>query len=212
MNPADDLAKRIASGLGRLALALKTKTWKGAIAEGVTPTQGEVLARLVDLPAGSRLSDLANQLGVSAPTVSDAVSTLVSKSLVEKHEGKDKRSVKIKLTKEGKRLAARAADWTDFLIKAAETLSIQERENFLVILIKIIRALQESGDITPQRMCLTCEHFLPYAHSDAANPHHCAFIDMAFGASALKLNCADHTEITDSERDLKWQKFLMPTP
>ncbi len=203
----DAIAQRIASGLGRLALALKAKAWRGAADEGITPTQGEVLARLADAPSGVRLGDLSRQLGVSVPTASDAVSTLVVKALVEKRSGNDKRSVTLKLTREGKRLAARAAGWTDFLVEAAETLDDHEREDFLVALVKIIRALQESGDISPQRMCVTCEHFRPHAHNDAANPHHCAFIDTAFGAASLRLNCADHREAEKELRAKNWSIF-----
>jgi DNA-binding MarR family transcriptional regulator len=204
----DAIANRIASGLGRLALALRSKAWKGAADEGVTPTQGEILAQLADAPAGMRLSTLAHQLGVSAPTASDAVSTLVAKALVEKRSGNDKRSVVLKLTNGGRRLAARAADWTDFLAEAAETLDDHEREEFLVALIKIIRALQESGDISPQRMCVTCIHFRPHAHRDAASPHRCTFIDTAFGAMSLRLNCADHTEAMKQLREERWNLFV----
>jgi DNA-binding MarR family transcriptional regulator len=209
INQPDAISKRIASGLGRLALALKAKAWKGAADEGITPTQGEVLARLADAPTGTGLSDLARQLGVSAPTASDAVSTLVIKALVEKRSGNDKRSITLKLTKEGRRLATRAADWTDFLVEAADSLSDQERESFLVGLIKIIRALQESGDISPQRMCVTCAHFRPYVHKSTTNPHHCAFIDTAFGAASLRLNCADHGDLDISRRKEQWAKFLI---
>jgi DNA-binding MarR family transcriptional regulator len=203
----DTIANRIASGLGRLALAVKAQAWRGAVDEGITPTQGEALARLADAPHGMRLSDLAHQLGVSAPTASDAVSTLVAKALVKKRSGDDKRSVTLKLTKEGKRLAIRAADWTGFLVEAAETLDDHGREEFLVGLVKIIRALQENGSISPQRMCVTCQHFRPHAHRDAANPHYCAFIDVAFGASSLRLNCADHGELDITKREEQWNRF-----
>lgn len=208
LSQPDAVTKRIAAGLGRLALALKAKAWRSAVDEGITPTQGEVLARLADTPAGTGLSDLARQLGVTAPTASDAVSTLVAKALVEKRTGNDKRAVTLKLTKEGKRLAVRAADWTDFLVEAAETLDDKEREDFLVGLVKIIRALQQSGDITPQRMCITCEHFRPNAHRNAANPHHCAFVNAAFGAASLRLNCADHTAVEDAQQNELWQRFV----
>jgi DNA-binding MarR family transcriptional regulator len=208
LNAPDAITKRIASGLGRLALALKAKAWKGAADEGITPTQGEVLARLADAPAGARLGDLALQLGVSTPTASDAVSTLVAKALVEKRSGDDKRAVTLTLTKEGRRVAARAADWSEFLVDSAETLNETERENFLVALIKIIRALQEKGDISPQRMCVTCAFFRPYAHNDAANPHHCAFIDAPFGATQLRLNCGEHVAADDTLRDMVWQRFV----
>jgi DNA-binding MarR family transcriptional regulator len=128
-NP-DAIAKRIASGLGRIALALKAKAWKGAADEGITPTQGEVLARLAEATSGMRLSDLAHQLGVSAPTASDAVSTLVDKALVEKRSGEDKRSVTLKLTREGKRTAARAADWPDFWWQQLQHLQTMSAANF----------------------------------------------------------------------------------
>lgn len=208
INQPDAITRRIASGLGRLALALKAKAWKGAADEGITPTQGEALARLADAQHGMRLSDLAHQLGISAPTASDAVSTLAAKALVVKCAGEDKRSVILKLTKEGKRLAARAADWTDFLAEAAETLDDHEREEVLIGLIKIIRALQENGNISPQRMCVTCEHFRPHAHKDAANPHHCAFIDAAFGASSLRLNCADYILAQSDVREKNWNFYV----
>ena len=204
----DAIAKRIAFGLGRLALALKAKAWKGAADEGITPTQGEVLARLAEASSGLRLGDLAQQLGVSAPTASDAVSTLVSKSLVEKRPGDDKRSVTLKLTKEGRRIAARANDWTEFLVEATETLDDPECEEFLVALIKIIRVLQERGDISPQRMCVTCEYFRPHIHRDAVNPHHCAFIDTAFGAASLRLSCSDHGELDIKGREEQWNRFM----
>jgi DNA-binding MarR family transcriptional regulator len=208
MEPPDTVAKRIASGLGRLALAFKTRAWKSAGDEGITPTQGEALARLGDASSGMRLNDLARQLGVSAPTASDAVAALVAKALVEKRAGDDKRSVILKLTAEGKRLADRTADWTDFMVQAVETLDDEERENFLLALVKIIRGLQESGEISPQRMCVTCEHFRAHAHQDAAAPHHCAFIDAAFGAEALRLNCGDHRQIADDLRAQQWARFL----
>ncbi len=189
---AETLPRRIASGLGRLALALRAKAWRGASEEGITPTQGELLAQLLEQPEGQRLGEIARQLGVSAPTASEAVSTLVAKSLVEKKPGSDKRSVTLRITRQGRKMAARAADWTSFLAGSIATLDKAEQAAFLVSLSKIIRAMQVNGDISPQRMCITCAHFRPYVHADATNPHHCAFVDAAFGAADLRLNCPEH--------------------
>ncbi len=204
---AEALPKRIAAGLGRLALALKAKAWRGASDEGITPTQGELLARLHEQPEGMRLGDLALQLGISAPTASDAVATLVSKALVEKQPGPDKRSVTLRLTKAGRKMALRAGDWTSFLASSVETLAPQEQASFILSLVKIIRHMQEKGDISPQRMCVTCVHFRPYAHNDATRPHHCAFVDAAFGDAEIRLNCADHDAADDAQQKLAWQQL-----
>jgi DNA-binding MarR family transcriptional regulator len=201
---AEPLPKRIASGLGRLALAVKARAWRGAADEGITPTQGELLARLHEQPDGMRLGDLASQLGISAPTASDAVATLVLKSLVEKQQGPDRRSVTLRLTKAGRKVALRAGDWTSFLASSAETLAPQEQAVFLTSLMKIIRSMQEAGDISPQRMCVTCVHFRPFAYDDAAQPHHCGFVDAAFGAKDMRLNCADHQVAEADQQRQAW--------
>ena len=49
-------------------------------------------------------------LGVSAPTASDAVSSLVTKGLAAKASGLDRRSIGIRLTADGETLADRTAE------------------------------------------------------------------------------------------------------
>jgi DNA-binding MarR family transcriptional regulator len=171
---------------------MKTKAWEGTAQDGITPTQGEVLSHLGDAPLGLKLGELAAKLGVSAPTASDTVTALVQRGLVQKTQGTDRRSVVLMLTRDGARQALRMEDRTAFLSKAIETLDLSDQAQFLQSLVHIIKVLQDNGDIVPQRICLTCAHFRPYVHKDAATPHHCAFIDTAFGAPDLRINCADH--------------------
>lgn len=203
----DTLARRIASGLGRLALAIKAKAWRGASDEGITPTQGELLARLLDQPEGLRLGDLAVALGISAPTASDAVTTLVAKDLVERRAGTDKRSVTLRLTRSGRKMALKANDWTAFLAGSIESLPELEQAAFITSLIKIIRTMQDAGDISPQRMCVTCAHFRPFMHRGTDKPHHCAFVDAAFGPPDLQLNCPDHDMISRDRGAIIWRQF-----
>jgi DNA-binding MarR family transcriptional regulator len=185
-------AKQIAHGFSRLALALRMQAWKKSSEIGVTPTQAEAVQHLSESGEGLRLGELASRLGISAPSASDTVSTLVVKGLVEKAEGRDKRSITIQSTQSGQSLASQSAEWIGFLAGEVEALDDAEQAVVLSALTKVIRGLQEKGFISPQRMCLTCEHFRPYAHSDAALPHHCAFVDAPFGTAGLRLNCADH--------------------
>ena len=56
----------------------------------------------------------------------------------------------------------------------------------------MIRTLQEKGRIPVARMCVSCRFFQPFRHDNPARPHHCAFVDAAFGDEELRLDCPDH--------------------
>lgn len=189
---AGPIGERVATGLARIGVALKARAWKGATPEGVTPTQAQALALIAGAREGLRLDRVARELGVSAPTASDAVAALVAKGLALRGRAADDgRAVALRPTEAGAALAARVADWPDFLARAVTALDEGERVVFLRGLVKIIRTLQEQGAIAPQRICVSCVHFRPNVHADPAAPHHCGFVDAAFGEAALRLDCAD---------------------
>jgi len=204
---SEPIAKRVTSGLAKIAIVLRSRAWKGAGPAGVTPTQGQALGLLREAPEGMRLGALAALLAVSAPTASDAVNSLVAKGFAAKERGPDKRSIAIRLTDKGEALADRAAEWPDFLARAVEALEPEEQAGLLRALVKLIRRLQESGDIPPQRMCVTCRYFRPYAHTDPLNPHHCAYVDAPFGDRHLRLNCREQEEAEPGERERNWARF-----
>jgi hypothetical protein len=91
--------------------------------------------------------------------------------------------------------------------RALETLSTSEQTALLQLVIKTIRALQIAGAISPQRMCVTCRHFRPYVHDDARTPHHCAYVDAAFGAEALRLDCGEHDALTAIDGEIVWKEY-----
>lgn len=208
---SEPTAKRVTTGLAKIGLVLKSRAWKGAGAERLTPTQGQILALLQGDPAGLRLSAVADRLGVTAPTASDAVTTLVAKGLVARGASADHhRALALRLTPEGEAVAARIADWPDFLMRAVDALSLEEQTVFLGGLVKIIQALQEAGDIPLQRICVTCLHFRPNAHpDDPLDPHHCAFVDAPFGNRHLRLDCGEHSQADAETRAATWARFLL---
>ncbi len=205
---SEPIARRVTAGLGKIALVLRSRAWKGAAPAGVTPTQVQVLGLLCGLPDGIRLAALAQLMGVSAPTASDTVSSLVAKGLVLKEPGTDRRSIGLRITPAGKALADRAAAWPDFLTRAVDVLESDEKTAFLRSLIRIIRSLQESGDIPAQRMCVTCRYFRPGAYPDDAGPHHCAFVDAPFGDQHLRIDCAEHEAASTAAQAENWQRFM----
>lgn len=199
------VAERVSTGLSKIGMALKTRAWRGAGPERLTPTQGQALVLLRGAAKGLRLDEVARGLGVTAPTASDAVTALVAKGLVIRSRAPDDhRAIALRLTAEGAALADRVADWPDFLLRAVDTLDADEQTGFLRGLVKIIRGLQEAGDIPPQRMCITCRYFRPNVHADRERPHHCAFVDAPFGDRHLRLDCIDQELAPADERQANW--------
>jgi DNA-binding MarR family transcriptional regulator len=196
-SPADFgglIEQRVATGLVKIGLALKSQSWQDAGQQGLTPTQGQILALLqAREPAGLRLSEIAEGLAVTPATASEAVSVLVEKGLVAKvKSAQDKRAIAITLTDPGKQQAVQVSCWSDFLLGAVAELDEAEQGVFLKGLIKIIRKLQDQGRIPIAHMCVNCQFFQPDRYTDAERPHHCAFVDAAFGDRQLQIDCPDH--------------------
>lgn len=187
------LPERVSTGLAKVGLALRHQAWQDAGERGLTPTQGQVLVLLLER-GERRLSEVADAMAIRAPTASEAVRALVDKGLVTKTPAPgDARALRLTLTAAGKREARRARDWPEFLAEAADALSPDEQAAFYSGLLKMIRVLQERGQIPISRMCTTCRFFRPEAHpEDRARPHHCALVDSPFGTRDLRIDCPEH--------------------
>lgn len=204
------LDQRVAAGLHKLGLALKHRTWALAHEQGLSPTQGQILAALLnDGPLSA--SEVASRLGVSLPTVSDAVTTLIDKRLARRtRDPRHPRASLLRLTTTGRRRAAVAGTWPDFLAPAVSTLSNGEQTVLLMALMKMIRTLQEEGQIPTSRMCVTCVHFRPHAH-EGPSPHHCAFVDAPMAERHLRLECQEHTAAPPDQQHATWARFMGTT-
>jgi DNA-binding MarR family transcriptional regulator len=205
----EPLEQRIATGLYKVGLALKHQSWRRAAEDGLSPTQGEILA-VLSTTGEMRTSQLARRLALSTPTVSISVRALVEKSLVEKApDDRDARTSLLKLTAEGKRHATKALGWPEFLACAVGEMSKPEQEAFLLGLFKMIRVLQEKGQIPLTRMCVSCRYFRPHAHAGSDQPHHCALVDAPMGPRHLRVDCAEHELAPDEQRAAAWSRFTI---
>lgn len=196
---SDSLEERVVSGLSKISMALKSQSWQNAGSQGLTPTQGQILALLKARGgAGVRLSEVAQALGVKPATASDAVSILVDKVLVQKQRAADDgRAIALTLTPQGEQQAQQIGGWSAFLIEAVADLSREEKQILLQILIKMIQKLQGRGQIPIAHMCVTCRYFHPHTYEDPRRPHHCAYVDAPFGEAELQLDCPDHQPRAD---------------
>lgn len=196
-------------GLARLGMALRLRDAAEARAGALSPLQAQALVVLRGEDGPLRLGLLAERLAVTAPTASEAVAALARKGLVAKSpDPEDGRARAIALTAAGRRAARNAASWPEFLSGALSSLEPEEGAVLLRALTKMIRSLQEAGEIPPSRLCVDCIHFRPHVHDDRSRPHHCAFVDAAFGDDALRIDCADHIRAAPDRRQALWAAFL----
>ena len=208
----EPLGQRISTGLNKIGMALRNQAWRGAGERGLSPTQGQILT-LLRARAPQRPSALAEALGVSLATVSDSVKALVEKGFVLKQrDADDARATGLVLTAPGRQEAENASSWPDFLATSVEVLSLHEQEVFFTGLVKMIRTLQERGQIPVARMCVTCKYFQPNRHAKSAQPHHCGLVDAAFGTPQLRLDCAEHEVADEALQQVSWTRFLKVMP
>ncbi|WP_394832620.1 MarR family winged helix-turn-helix transcriptional regulator [Pendulispora rubella] len=205
----EPLPARIATGLHKIGLAMKQQAWLQANQEGLSATQGQILAALV---AHGPLtgSELSERLGITLPTISDSVRVLVEKTLVTK--SKDPRHPRASLltpTKKGAMLGARARSWPEFLAASVNDLAPEEQRAFFSGVMKMIRTLQEQGLVPVGGMCVTCTYFRPNVRT-GASPHHCAFVDAPLANEQLRLDCPEHGLAAERARREIWDQFMRP--
>ncbi len=192
----DSLPDRLVTGLSKIGLAMKSRTWRRKGRQGIGPLQIQVLTFLRSRPNQSAtVSTIARELSVKLPTASEVIRTLEQKRLVRRRRREvDNRVVTVHLTSLGAKAGHVENRWPEILASAAENLSTQEQVALLAALVKLIRGLQLQGEIQVARMCVSCEHFRLYAYQDSNSPHHCGFYDVAFGDEGFRLDCPDYAE------------------
>jgi len=188
-----EVAAKVAGALERLGQASGVLARRAAEADGLSPIQLRLLLRLAAAPERRwRPSALAREFDVSAASLSDSIAALERKGLVERRPlGSDRRGTSLHLSGAGRRLAAEAAVPTAPLERAVAALPQAEQLALMGSLFALIESLREEGVITVARMCVSCAHFRPGAHS-GAQPNHCALLDIPLGAADLRLDCPEH--------------------
>ena len=210
----DSLPDRLVTGLSKIGLAMKSRPWRRQGRQGVGPLQVQVLTFLrARTNHSATVSTIARELSVKLPTASEVIRTLEQKRLVRRRRTEvDNRVVTVHLTAKGAKASQVANGWPEILAAATQHLSMQEQVALLTALVKLIRALQLQGEIPVARMCVSCEHFRPYAHAGTDQPHHCQFLDVPFGDRALRIDCPDYVAAPTSEAKEAWDRFRRATP
>ncbi|MDH4185745.1 MAG: MarR family transcriptional regulator [Nitrospira sp.] len=203
------LTSQLVSGLEKIGLAMKSRTWRREGRAGLGPLQRQVLTLLRSKPdQRAQVSTVANELAVRLPTASEVIATLERKQLVRRRRDvSDGRVVMAQLTAKGNRACGPSSGMPDRLAMATSTLSALEQSVLLTSLVKVIRSLQDQGEISVARMCVSCQHFRPYQHPNADRPHHCEFINAPIGDRALRLDCQEYEPASNVQAKEAWEKF-----
>ncbi|MCG8408307.1 MAG: MarR family winged helix-turn-helix transcriptional regulator [Phycisphaerales bacterium] len=187
------LVEKLGHAMNRIHVAMRADSWDAFGANDLNPTQGQIALLLGRRSSGLRLSEIADELAVSSPTVSDSVAALVEKGLVKKDKAKDDgRAVAVRLTAAGKRMIKRLDLIGGTIGSVISRLPHSEQVQLYKTLIRMVRELQLDGRIPISRMCVTCRYFRPNAHKDPKRPHHCEFVNVAFGDRTIRVDCPDH--------------------
>lgn len=190
----ESLPDRLVTGLSKIGLAMKSRTWRRQGQKGVGPLQVQVLSYLRSCPnQTATVSTIARELTVKLPTASEVIRTLAEKRLVRRRQREaDHRIVTVHLTSLGAKAGKVSSGWPEVLAAATEQLSLEEQVSLLTALVKLIRVLQLKGEIPVARMCVSCRHFIPNAHKSVDKRHHCEFFDVPFGDQSLLLDCPEY--------------------
>lgn len=185
---------KIVAGLERISRVFKLLLWDVAKEENLSPIQIQFLIYLAyNRASRSRITDIANEFGLTKATVSDAISSLEDKGLVTRVENKeDRRNYFLKLTQKGKKVAEGVSNWADVLKNELKNFSVKEKETLLSFILNLIGALYDAGIITVQRMCFSCVYFQKNAHPDLKSPHHCGLLDKPLSSVEIRLDCEDY--------------------
>ncbi|MET0402776.1 MAG: MarR family winged helix-turn-helix transcriptional regulator [Cystobacter sp.] len=205
----EPVATRIATALRKIGLAMKQQAWQQLNEEGLSATQGQILAMLVEHSPLTGM-ELSNHLGVTLPAINESVQGLVKKKLVTKSpDPRHQRESLLTPTKKGAEQGAHARSWPELMADAVADLSAEEQRAFYSGAMKMIRALQVQGRIPLGGMCVTCTHFRPNVRM-GTTPHHCAFVDTPLEEEQLRLDCPRHELAENTARQQLWEQFTRP--
>ncbi len=189
MTTRRELDRKFIAAVERLARALRVARQQLATGHQISLLQLQLL-ELLDVRGQRRVGELASELDITQPTVSDALAALQKKGAIERErDSTDRRATVVSLSKSGRSLAAQLAKELEPLLDVDRDTDDDQQAVALRALLEEIRRLQLGGVITVNRSCLTCRHYKPPGRSRAG---HCVLLDEVLGNRDLRVHCPDH--------------------
>lgn len=196
----DGVDPKLVAAIDRLGHVMRIQMSRVARAHGLTPTQLQLLLRLrTDPPERNRASTLAAELDLTVATVSDTLTTLERKGLVERTaDPEDGRAVRIALTPHGDDVARSADAWQSRAQDLLSGVSEGDKIRALNFLLGLLGELHREGLVAVARICPTCRyHREPdeVAHDDGR----CVLLDIDLRPADVRVDCPEHESLPGAE-------------
>jgi DNA-binding MarR family transcriptional regulator len=184
---------KIIAALERVSQAFRVLLWNESKEFSLSPIQVQVLVFLLHHTEEKRkVSYLADEFNITKATVSDTIKTLEQKQLIKKdYKQNDSRTYTIQLTKKGRSVAEQTSLFAKQIQVPVHKLKPADKENLLLSLFGIIRHLNQSGIITIQRMCFTCNF---YKTDSNGHKHFCGLLNTRLANKDLRVDCPEHIQ------------------
>ncbi len=195
MTTRSELDRKLIAAIERLGRALRVARQAVATEFHISLLQLQILEHLEAL-GPRRVGLLANELDVTAPTVSDALTALHDKGFVERRpDPDDGRATQVALTTAGKQLAARASASLAPRLHDERVGSDDDHATALKVVLDEIHRLQLAGVITINRSCLSCAHYQPPVDG---TPGRCLLLRTELALADLRVDCGEHQPASDA--------------
>ncbi len=185
---------KITAGIERMSTVFRAALWEEAKQYNLSPLQVQILLFVAfhDVKQCG-ITSLAREFAVTKATVSDAVKSLVEKSLLKKLDTADARAFLLALTGEGKKCVGKLSGLSDFFTSALENIPEAEINKIWEGMVLLMGHMQKTG-IVPLRMCSNCQHF-GKNHPDGA-PHYCELMQKPLAVNELRIDCPEYISAT----------------
>lgn len=192
MSTNKDLDTKIIEAIERISRAQKILLWDKAKLYGLTPLQTQILMFIEESkPENANITNLSLELGVSQPTISDSVKSLINKGLIEATVWEKNRHFKIlKLTDKGKEILKKLENWNYYLKKPLMDMNEEEKVRVFDFLLKYVIALRNDKTLYFVKACPLCRYFL----EKNPNEYYCKLFNMDLKIKDLRINCPDFEE------------------
>lgn len=189
----NDLDSKITAGLERLSQVFKVLLWEKAKEHQLSPIQIQLLIFIANHSSDlSTISYMAQEFGLTKPTISDAIKTLEQKKLVTKRNDKqDTRSYRVVLTQKGKNLVADCSKYPDTLSEIVAGIDADDKQILWKVIVMFIEQMSNAGIIAVQRMCYNCNHY-----SQQNGKPFCMLLNKQLYTNDIRLDCPEFESLS----------------
>jgi DNA-binding MarR family transcriptional regulator len=181
---------KITAGVERLSTVFRAALWEEAKHYNLSPLQVQILLFVAFHDSEQcSITNISKEFAVTKATVSDAVKTLLEKTLLKKRGAEDARGFFLSLTADGKKCVGKLSGLADFFDASLNHVPEDEISKIWEGMLLLVGHLQKTN-IIPIRMCFSCQHF-GKDHPEG-EPHYCNFMQKPLGIKDIRIDCSEH--------------------